>query len=138
MRSSPGVEEAPRQLPLRPQSEGQVLGDEHVRQAEFGSVQSDKIWWMNPLLKGLETMGLDTQTWTDADMVQEVSRRANDALEHARTWTRFSIGWLYISISREIEFLRVVINYKPTFNTHVESMCRKVIAMYHQLARAAK
>ncbi|XP_045457894.1 uncharacterized protein LOC123668146 [Melitaea cinxia] len=94
----------------------------------------------------------------------EIERRANAALERVRAWgqsnklrfaphktnamvvtrklkydtPRLHMGGVDIVLSHEIKLLGVVIDHKLTFNAHVANVCRRALAFYHQLARAAK
>ncbi|XP_045456010.1 uncharacterized protein LOC123665820 [Melitaea cinxia] len=51
---------------------------------------------------------------------------------------RLHMGGVDIVLASEIKLLGVVIDHKLTFNAHVANVCRRALAFYHQLARAAK
>ncbi|XP_069359592.1 uncharacterized protein [Maniola hyperantus] len=51
---------------------------------------------------------------------------------------RLRMGGVDIALSGEIKLLGLIIDQKLTFNAHVASVCKRAVAFYHQLARAAK
>ncbi|XP_063539417.1 uncharacterized protein LOC134748560 [Cydia strobilella] len=100
----------------------------------------------------------------DGNTALEIETRANAALDHAREWgvsnklrfaphktnamvitrrlkydtPRLSMGGTSIAMVKEMKLLGVTIDDKLTFNSHVSNVCRKAIAVYKQLSRAAK
>ncbi|XP_045452174.1 uncharacterized protein LOC123661232 [Melitaea cinxia] len=48
------------------------------------------------------------------------------------------MGGVDVVLSSEIKLLGVVIDHKLTFNAHVANVCKRAVAFYHQLARAAR
>ncbi|XP_045777032.1 uncharacterized protein LOC123875323 [Maniola jurtina] len=100
----------------------------------------------------------------EGDTALEIERQANAALERVRMWgaanklrfaphktnamvmtrklkyddPRLRMGGVDVALSNEIKLLGVVIDRKLTFNAHVASVCKRAVAFYHQLARAAK
>lgn len=51
---------------------------------------------------------------------------------------RLTMGGISIGVTNEIKLLGVTIDNKLTFNTHVKNMCKRAVAAYKQLTRAAK
>lgn len=51
---------------------------------------------------------------------------------------RLTMGGVGISMSKEMKLLGVILDEKLTFNHHFAGVCKKAIAVYHQLQRAAK
>ncbi|XP_045458461.1 uncharacterized protein LOC123668812 [Melitaea cinxia] len=100
----------------------------------------------------------------EGETALEIERRANAALECVRAWgvtnklrfaphktnamvvtrklkydaPRLHMGGVDIVLANEIKLLGVVIDRKLTFSAHVANVCRRALAFYHQLARAAK
>ncbi|XP_045451643.1 uncharacterized protein LOC123660631 [Melitaea cinxia] len=100
----------------------------------------------------------------EGETALEIERRANAVLERVEAWgaanklrfaphktnamvvtrklkyndPRLRMGGVDIVLTNEIKLLGVVIDRKLTFNAHVANVCRRALAFYHQLARAAK
>ncbi|XP_045451569.1 uncharacterized protein LOC123660556 [Melitaea cinxia] len=100
----------------------------------------------------------------EGETALEIERRANAALERVRAWgqsnklrfaphktnamlvtrklkydtPRLRMGGIDVVLLSEIKLLGVVIDHKLTFNAHVANVCKRAVAFYHQLARAAR
>ncbi|XP_059059520.1 uncharacterized protein LOC131852803 [Achroia grisella] len=98
--------------------------------------------------------------WTALD----IESRANAGLEHVRKWgvvsrlrfaphktcamlitrklkydtPRLSMGGVAIGMTESVKLLGLTIDHRLTFNAHMAAVCKKAIAIYKQLARAAK
>ncbi|XP_045450167.1 uncharacterized protein LOC123658921 [Melitaea cinxia] len=139
------------------------LGEEHMRDTGKGCVQ----WGLSEMeAKGdyAQAFADDVVLLFEGETALEIERRANAALERVRAWgqsnklrfaphktnamlvtrklkydtPRLRMGGVDVVLSSEIKLLGVVIDHKLTFNGHVANVCKRAVAFYHQLARAAR